>query len=613
MIKRRSLFFREIGCTICLILATVGCDYKQDLEELNNRMESLRELVRQINSDIQTLSSLVDAIQQNNDWVTSIETVYEGDVVTGTMINFVHRESIFIANGKNGEKGDRGKDGADGIDGGIPLISLKQDTDGVWYWTLNGDWLLNDKGERVIARGSDGVIPLVKMDSGKWWVSYDSGASWSYVGEVVDYSKYFFPNYGKVSIIDGTTCEVVLNNGQKIYLPLWVEFDVRFPFGNTYYLSENKELMVLAIIDPVTELEINSVCDEGLSVESIEILPTGLTRILIRASEGFIGGNVKIVFEKGAKLFYKQLRIKTLDSSDRSITDVILSDKAIDLAKGCTKQLYASVVPENDAYQNIIWSSDYPWVAEVDGSGLVTAKSAGHCVVTAMAHNGVFGVCLVTVSSQTGVDLGLSVKWAECNVGAVSASDPGNYFAWGESVPRTDEFAGFYYWETYLFSGGSSHTLTRYNTLSSYGTVDNLTTLTSSDDAASVQWKDSWRLPTSLEWAELYDNCTWEWLEKGDKSGYISSFTAQAAGYLIIKGGVGSFSLDREKFIFLPSCGCYKGNYVEENNVTCHYWSSSLYIQHPDCAIELSAGPLSIQPQYGAPRCYGMTVRPVMK
>ena len=113
------------------------------------------------------------------------------------------------------------------------------------------------------------------------------------------------------------------------------------------------------------------------------------------------------------------------------------------------------------------------------------------------------------------VDLGLSVKWATCNVGAVSPEDYGDYFAWGETEPKD-----FYAWSTYKWCNGSYDTLTKYCTDSKYGTVDNKTVLDLEDDAAHVNWGGDWRMPTKAEQDELYNNCTWEWTTQNGVNGY---------------------------------------------------------------------------------------------
>ena len=91
------------------------------------------------------------------------------------------------------------------------------------------------------------------------------------------------------------------------------------------------------------------------------------------------------------------------------------------------------------------------------------------------------------------VDLGLSVKWATCNVGADSPEEYGYHFAWGETSPKTT-----YNWSTYKYCNGDEYSMTKYCD-DSFGTVDNKTTLELSDDAARVNWGGKWRMPTRAE------------------------------------------------------------------------------------------------------------------
>ena len=106
------------------------------------------------------------------------------------------------------------------------------------------------------------------------------------------------------------------------------------------------------------------------------------------------------------------------------------------------------------------------------------------------------------------VDLGLSVKWATCNVGADKPGDFGDYYAWGELEPKES-----YTWENYRLGVGGElpfeRKLSKYNTDRNRGVVDNKTTLDLVDDVANVRWGGSWRMPTLEEWTELRQNCTW--------------------------------------------------------------------------------------------------------
>ena len=135
------------------------------------------------------------------------------------------------------------------------------------------------------------------------------------------------------------------------------------------------------------------------------------------------------------------------------------------------------------------------------------------------------------------VDLGLSIKWATMNVGASKLEDYGDYFAWGETQPKST-----YNWSTYKYCNGSSSTLTKYNTNSSYGTVDNKTTLDLNDDAANANWGGSWRMPTDAEWEELINNCTWTWTTQNGV--YGRKVTSKTNGNSIFLPAT-SYSYDR--------------------------------------------------------------------
>ncbi len=113
------------------------------------------------------------------------------------------------------------------------------------------------------------------------------------------------------------------------------------------------------------------------------------------------------------------------------------------------------------------------------------------------------------------VDLGLSVRWATCNIGANYPEEYGDYFAWGEITPQR-----LYDWGIYQYCDGTQSTMTKYNTNSKYGLVDNKTTLETNDDAANKNWGGTWRIPTDTEWTELQKKCTWKWTTHNGVNGY---------------------------------------------------------------------------------------------
>ena len=152
------------------------------------------------------------------------------------------------------------------------------------------------------------------------------------------------------------------------------------------------------------------------------------------------------------------------------------------------------------------------------------------------------------------VDLGLpsGLKWATCNVGANNPEEYGNYYAWGETTPKTE-----YNWSTYKWCNGSDDTMTKYCTDSDYGTVDNKTVLDPKDDAASVNMGGSWRMPTKAEQDELRTECTWTWTTLNDVNGYN------------VEGPNGNS-------IFLPAAGYRYSSVLDNAGSSGDYWSSSL-------------------------------------
>ena len=185
------------------------------------------------------------------------------------------------------------------------------------------------------------------------------------------------------------------------------------------------------------------------------------------------------------------------------------------------------------------------------------------------------------------VDLGLSVKWATCNVGANKPEDYGDYFAWGETKPKST-----YNWSTYKWCRGSYDTQTKYNTKGSYGTVDNKKTLELSDDAARANWGGAWRMPTDAEWTELREQCTWTWTTQNGVKGY--KVTSKSNG----------------NSIFLPAAGYRYDSSLNDAGSYGYYWSSSLDSDSPDLAWDVYFNSSNVY-RGSSYRYYGFSVRPV--
>ncbi len=206
------------------------------------------------------------------------------------------------------------------------------------------------------------------------------------------------------------------------------------------------------------------------------------------------------------------------------------------------------------------------------------------------------------------VDLGLSVKWASCNLGASKPHEFGAYYAWGEVEPKTE-----YAWETNRYCSYGSTTyasdgykkVTKYCTDNKRGMVDGKTRLETMDDPAQVATDGQWRMPTWEERDELIKNCEWKWKEQKGVKGY--EVTSKKNG----------------NSIFLPAAGYMKSIYCLRSGLLGFYWFSSLWLENPLQASYLGFSEKRIQPdlsyQYyegGSPviyREYGFSIRPVQQ
>lgn len=219
---------KKILCFLFAVSILSGCgdDYDDSaltgrVDDLENRVTKLEELCKQMNTNISSLQALVNALQ-DNDYITGVTPITKDGETIGYTISFAKSAPITIYHGEDGKDGQDGKPGEDGNDGLTPIIGVKQDTDGVYYWTLNGDWLTDDSGNKIQAEGrdgadgkpgedgndgqdgkpgedgqdgqdgqdgkpgeggKDGITPQLKIEDGYWYVSYNDGASWTQLGK----------------------------------------------------------------------------------------------------------------------------------------------------------------------------------------------------------------------------------------------------------------------------------------------------------------------------------------------------------------------------------------------------------------------------------------------
>lgn len=196
------------------------------------------------------------------------------------------------------------------------------------------------------------------------------------------------------------------------------------------------------------------------------------------------------------------------------------------------------------------------------------------------------------------VDLGLSVKWATCNIGAGVPEQFGGFYAWGETEEK----------ETYLWQGYGHNTSghTNWEGCNKYqikdgqkrgvwydGSTfcgDGKQTLESVDDVATQLWGEGWRIPTVAEYQELLTQCTWKWVSDGYKKGYEVSRLGRS--------------------IFIPAAGLAYGDAYYGTGSYGYYWTNSVTEFYTNYAYSLYINMNEKEVGFDE-RCYGLTIRPV--
>ena len=291
------------------------------------------------------------------------------------------------------------------------------------------------------------------------------------------------------------------------------------------------------------------------------------------------------------------------------VESISLPYSSLNLNVGDKWAVEPTFTPANATNKSLMLASfnkDVATIETVEGEEevyYVNAVGAGSTVISvyALGGSGVvkveFDLTVVDPNAipEGAVDLGLSVYWASSNICesglCAKPEDYGDYYAWGETETKSDNS-----WSTYKWGRGP-YTLFKYSTSESYSCCDDILYLEEDDDVAIVKLGGKWRMPTSEEYEELQENCTWTWTKRGGHNGYMVTSN---------KNG---------NSIFLPAAGTWMDSDLGDVGSSGYYWSNTLYQGDPGYAIHVLfdsdvviVGADKYKKIY---RCYGLSVRPV--
>ena len=325
-------------CICCLSLGLFGsCKYDDSdlverVDNLEGRLAKLEEQCKQINANINSLQIIVNALKEANH-ITSISNLVENGVEIGYKIEFAKSDPIHIYHGKAGADGARGEDGY------TPLIGVKKDKDGIYYWTLDGSWLVDNDGNKVRAQGLDGkdgyngkdgkdgedgkdgkdgkdgyngkdgkdgyngkngVTPKLRIKDGNWEVSYNNGVSWETLGSA---TGGVVPCPIKSVEVKGRYVLFTLNSGDEIKIPLYNAITIKFE-ETTIGMNASSQIDLLYTLTGGDNVKVSAI-GEGVRTRVDE----SAKKLTITTDANFTGGKVLVHATDGNNVATVELTI----------------------------------------------------------------------------------------------------------------------------------------------------------------------------------------------------------------------------------------------------------------------------------------------------------------
>ena len=317
---------------IFTVLATlVGCgqyddsELKSDINDLKSRMAALEQQCKNMNENLTSLQAIVDAIQKQ-DGIVSVTDLPDGQ---GYSVKFVSGKVIYLYNGKNG------------TDGVTPKISVRKDSDGIYYWTVDGDWLMVD-GKKVRAVGLDGkdgqsgndgkdaVTPQLKIVDGFWYISYDNGKYWTKLGKATGENGKDGQD-GKDG--DGFFKSVTVKDGYAIFVMNDSEqTTLRIPIAGVSAVSSIK--YVPESLDGIVKVRYSKIGGKNVPVDIVimfEVMPQGAVDYIVKNWKEVL--TAKAIYASSTKASigdFVTMNIKDVVGGEDNIIVVTINAKSLD-------------------------------------------------------------------------------------------------------------------------------------------------------------------------------------------------------------------------------------------------------------------------------------------
>lgn len=272
---------KKIVAFMAAVLVAAGCyddsALTSRIEDLDQRLTTVENLVASLNSQLISLQELMDGKL----FISGVEEDKENGTHVVTFVNAKGEMSTMTIK-----------------DGSSPNIGVGQTPDGKWYWTVNGEWLLDSEGNKLPVTGEAGVTPSLKIEDGKWYVSYDHGITFVECGKATgDDGDAFFKSV--VLSEDGKLAYVTLADGTVLTLEVYSELGIAVDVASSLiYSGETKKFAyVITGADDKTCLEVIA---KGNWQAEVEKTDAGHGYIAVTAPDIAEVGKVILLLSDGA-------------------------------------------------------------------------------------------------------------------------------------------------------------------------------------------------------------------------------------------------------------------------------------------------------------------------
>lgn len=441
---RKVLHFGVLGALLLLLALLPGCTgmVQEELDLTHAKLAALQELAASVNKELTTLDRIVAALDDGH---TILPGSFE-ETEDGYEISFRDGKKIFVPFGK------------DGVDGRILIpVGVRLDEDGIYYWTVDGEWLLDAEGNRMragAAEGEDGIAPQVKVEDGFWWISVDGGETFTQLASCEE-----MDGVGVFSGID-------LSDPAKILLTLWDGTSIELPCRNPLKLSFTgavQDTVLIAGGETLTipyEVIVEGESEEPLIVTAgtdgvyvIEGLDTGKGEVKVTAPTSFAEGYILLsAFCDG----YSALKMISFREREVAPSEPVITVRIGSGADTC-------VVAYKTNFEYQLSSPDGDWLQAVSDpeSGTVTFTAAPNtgnsvrsCTVTVSPANNpgytttTFQVLQATDSRTYSLDPGTAFSFDPETLSLTAPAEGGDADIWitsssdlVASVPETQDWA----------------------------------------------------------------------------------------------------------------------------------------------------------------------------